>query len=80
MENINNTTIQNLCSQIYTLNNQQIDYQMLLNEKENQINNYINEYEYMKSVYEKEKSYYMKIDEDNHPRGFRKYRPSSASR
>ena len=55
MENINNTTIQNLCSQIYSLNNQQIDYQMLLNEKENQINNYINEYEYMKSIYEKEK-------------------------
>ena len=63
--NQNYDIIQNLRSQIYTLNNQQINYQILLNEKENQIKNCINEFEYMKSIFEKEKSNYIKNDEEN---------------
>ena len=60
-----NVIIQDLHSQIFNLNNQCINYQMIINEKENQLKNCYNEYDYQKLIFEQQKENFDKIEEEN---------------
>jgi hypothetical protein len=60
-----NVIIQDLHSQIFNLNNQCINYQMIINEKENQLKNCYNEYDYQKLIFEKQKENFDKNEEEN---------------